>query len=146
MGSALDFVTERKHEEMGLMGSSLGGCVSILKAKDERVKALVTWATPCIKGMPFGPEVEGLRALRRDLAGYDIVEALKEVDCPYLIIHGSSDKIVPSSDAHALYEHANQPKSVMIVEGADHIFSDPVHRRKAMEATLDWFKKYLHKY
>ena len=147
LGSALDFVVgERKHEKVGLMGSSLGGCVSILKAGDERVKALVTWATPCIRGESFGLEMGVFRELQRNLAGYDITKTLRETNRPILIIHGSSDKLVPPSQARALYENANQPKNILMVEGADHVFSDPVHRRKAIEATLDWLKKYLQKY
>ena len=143
LGSALDFVVGgRKHEKVGLVGSSLGGCVSILKARDERVKALVTWATPCIRGS-FGFEIGGFQKLRRDLAGYDITKTLREIDRPILIIHGGSDRVVPPSQARALYENANRPKSIVMIEGADHVFSDPVHRGKAIELTLDWFKKYL---
>jgi len=43
---------------MGAMGSSLGGCISILTAtKDKRIKALATWATPSYLSELFSKEI-----------------------------------------------------------------------------------------
>lgn len=132
--NAMDF-TGKRYSEMGLMGSSLGGSLSILKAAfDERVKALVTWATPCV--LPeriFGPE--GSR--------YDVIGALRRKHRPILIVHGTSDEVVPISHAQTLFENANEPKRILKIDGADHVFSNPAHRRAALEATIDWFKSYL---
>jgi dipeptidyl aminopeptidase/acylaminoacyl peptidase len=50
---------------------------------------------------------------------------------------------VPLSHADALYENANEPKEIQIIEGADHRLTDPIHRGRAVELTLEWFKKYL---
>jgi len=72
-----------------------------------------------------------------------VVKAVKEVHCPVLIVHGSLDKQVPLSHAEVLYENANEPKNIQIIEGGDHRLTNPAHRRRAVELTLDWFKKYL---
>jgi len=142
---ALDFVQEQGYENVGVMGSSLGGTVAVLTAaKDRRVKALVTWATPCRLGELFrGEEIKGLEKLRQDISKYDVVRAVKKVHCPILIIHGSLDKQVPLFHAEVLYENANEPKNIQIIEGADHRITNHIHRRRAIELTLDWFKKYL---
>jgi len=142
---ALDFVQKQGYESVGVMGSSLGGTVAVLTAaKDKRVKALVTWATPCHLDDLFQVGViKGLEKLRQDVSKYNVVKAVKEVRCPILIIHGSLDEQVPLSHAEVLYENANEPKNIQIIEGANHRLTDPSHRRRAVELTLDWFKKYL---
>jgi len=143
--SALDFVEEQGYESIGVMGSSLGGTVAVLTAaKDRRVKALVTWATPCYLDELFrGEMIKGFEKLRQDVSKYDVVKAVKETRCPILIVHGSLDEQVPLSHANVLYENAKEPKGIQIIEGADHRLTDPIHRRRAVELTLEWFKKYL---
>jgi alpha-beta hydrolase superfamily lysophospholipase len=143
--SALGFVKEQNYESVGVMGSSLGGTVAVLTAaKDRRIKALVTWATPCYLHELFrGDVIEGLEKLRQDVSKYDVVKALKETRCPILIVHGSLDEIVPLSHAKVLYKNANEPKNIQIIEGADHRLTDSSHRGRAVELTLEWFKKYL---
>jgi len=143
--SALDFVEKQRYGSIGVMGSSLGGTVAVLTArKDRRVKALVTWATPCYLDELFRREViEGFEKLRKDVRKYDVVKALKETRCPVMIVHGSLDEQVPLPHAKVLYENADEPKNIQIIEGADHRLTNPIHRRKAIELTLEWFKKYL---
>jgi len=143
--SVLDFVQERGYGNIGVMGSSLGGTVAILTAaKDRRVKALVTWATPCYLEELFREEeIKGLEKLRQDVSKYNVVKAVKEIHCPVLIVHGSLDEQVPLSHAEVLYENANEQKDIQIIENADHRLTDPAHRRRAVELTLNWFKKYL---
>jgi len=141
---ALDFVQEQGYEGVGVLGSSLGGTVAVLTAAtDRRVKALVTWATPCHLDELFrGEVIKGLEKLRQDVGKYDMVKAVKEVYCPVLIVHGSLDEQVPLSHAEVLYDNANEPKNIQIIEGADHRLTNPIHRRRAVELTSDWFKKY----
>jgi len=142
---ALDFVEIQGYESIGVMGSSLGGTVAVLTAaKDRRVKALVTWATPCHLDELFREGlIEGFQKLRQDISKYDVVKAVKGMHCPILIVHGSLDQQVPLSHAEVLYKNANEPKDIQIIEGADHRLTNPINRRRAVELTLDWFKKYL---
>ena len=42
-----------------------------------------------------------------------------------------------------IYEHLQQPKRLEIIEGGDHVFSDPSHRERVINLALDWFDKYL---
>jgi len=67
---ALIFVQEQGYESVGVMGSSLGGTVAVLTAaKDKRVKALVTWATPSRLDELFqGEVIKGLENLGKMLA------------------------------------------------------------------------------
>jgi fermentation-respiration switch protein FrsA (DUF1100 family) len=115
---------------------------------------MVTLATPC--EMPWSEGLEFLveedeyiklpsgRRLKKcffeDLRRYDILRLVKEAP-PILIIHGSSDELVPLEQAYKLYEAASVPKRIEIVEGADHSFSRGLDR--ALTAIIDWFKKFL---
>lgn len=145
LSSALDFMEKKGYLNTGVMGSSLGGTASILTAaKDERVKALVTWAAPCSLDELFREGIiERLENLRLDAKKYDVVTALRDTCCPILIVHGSLDELVPTSDANALYKNANEPKDIKMINGADHRFIASIHRRKAIELTVDWFRKHL---
>ena len=142
---ALHFVQELGYDNIGIMGSSLGGTVGVLTAaKDRRVRALAIWATPCHLGELFqGEAFNGLTRLGEDIKRHNVAKAIKEVHIPVLIVHGSLDEQVPLSHAKTLYKNANEPKNIEIVEGADHRFADIIHRRKAVELTVNWFKKHL---
>jgi len=143
--AALDFVEGQGFKRVGVMGSSLGGCVAILTAsEDERIKALATWATPAyLTGLFSEAIVQRFPRLLKDAKRYSITESLRRVNRPILIIHGSLDEQVPPSHAEAIYRAANEPKSLQIIEGADHAFTNPLHRGRAIGLTLEWFKKYL---
>src|SRR3954452_9509081 len=86
VGEALTFVQHRSGidpNRLGLIGTSLGGGLALgVAAKDERVRALVTY-------FGFLPDVV------RDTA--------KRLP-PSLVLHGARDTIVPVSNAHAIQE------------------------------------------
>ena len=69
-------------------------------------------------------------------------EAVKKIKHPLLIIHGSKDAI-PVSDARRLYENANEPKRLEIIEGGSHIFVDTGHLGKVIDLSIGWIKEYL---
>lgn len=154
--AALDFLERTGKVDtrrLGVIGSSFGGMVAIA-ARDKRIKAMVTLATPCeipwSEGLEFLVEEDEYiklpsgRRLKKcffeDLRRYDILRLVKEAP-PILIIHGSSDELVPVEQAYKLYEAAPVPKRIEIVEGADHSFSRGLDR--ALTMTIDWFKKFL---
>lgn len=47
-------------------------------------------------------------------------DRIGDVDEPVLILHGTADDVIPVSHGKALYDHANEPRTLKIVEGADH--------------------------
>jgi dipeptidyl aminopeptidase/acylaminoacyl peptidase len=135
-------------DRLGLLGSSMGGFVSIFKAAaDRRVKALVLWATPAL--LEGGREVieteEGVRlqdSFYDDVKGYDARQAIQGLsNC--LFLHGEADEIVPLSHAETLYHAARPPKHLEVFPGGDHRFTNPEHRQRAIRLSLEWFQKYL---
>jgi alpha-beta hydrolase superfamily lysophospholipase len=133
-------------DHLGLLGSSLGGFISILKgALDARVRALVLWATPARLGRKVhgGEEEVLLRdAFYDDAKKYDAEKTIRRLN-KCLLLHGEADEIVPLSHAEALYQSAPSPKHMEIFTGGDHRFTNPQHRRRAIQMSLAWFQKHL---
>ena len=55
---------------------------------------------------------------------YESKSKIGKVEAPVLIFHNSGDRIVPAHHGKALYELANQPKFIEIVESAEHVMFD----------------------
>ena len=134
-------------ERLYLLGHSRGGGISILKAKeDKRVKKLCTWASLNEVGKYWTPEQ--LEQIKRDGVIYlpnkrtnqmmpirwqmyedynnnqerlSIPNAVKQLEIPMLIIHGTKDETVPVSNAmemHGWYKGAR----LFLLEGGNHNF------------------------
>ncbi|MFH1328766.1 MAG: alpha/beta fold hydrolase [Candidatus Bathyarchaeota archaeon] len=153
--AALRFLEDSKRVDtnrVGVIGSSFGGMVAI--AQDITLKAMVTLATPYkilryekpaipkkkdgYYILPSGRKIKG--SFYEDLRNYDLLQAIKHAS-PILIVHGSSDKIVPIEHAYKMYEAASEPKRIEKIENADHIFASGLE--KIIELSLHWFEKYL---
>jgi dipeptidyl aminopeptidase/acylaminoacyl peptidase len=130
----------------GILGSSFGGTTCVLKAaKDKRIKCISPWATPyrldkdgdgTISGIPFKETIFS------DFARYDILgEAGKVSDA--LVIHGEMDEVVPCEEGKTIYQNMKKPKKCVIIEGGDHVLSDPSHRDRAINLALKWFQRYF---
>ena len=61
----------------------------------------------------------------------------------YLLLHGESDELVSVWHAHKNDDLLDKPKKIEIFAGGDHRFTDDRHRSRAMQLTVDWFKKRL---
>jgi dipeptidyl aminopeptidase/acylaminoacyl peptidase len=134
-------------DRLGLLGSSMGGFISIFKASaDFRVKALALWATPSHLGDKRDVQDEENpplgEAFYRDLERYDARQAIKAVRNS-LILHGETDELVPLTQAEELYAAARAPKDLEVFPGGDHRFTNPQHRRQAIRMSLEWFQRYL---
>ena len=150
LGSAIDFMRSYPGfgKRIGLIGSSLGGYVSLIKASmDKEIKTIVIWATP------FHLDDLGSKKQKEDyplpgeaffkyLPRHRLLPLLPEVsNC--LVIHGEEDEAVPVDQAWEIFNSLGAPKEIHIIEGADHRLTQPAHRQRAMELSVEWFKKYL---
>jgi len=132
---------------IGLLGHSMGGGVAVLQAaRDERVRALVTWAATARFGrlwrpdqvsswrrsgklevanqrtgdiLPLYPDI--LDDLDRNATALDVGRAAANVRVPWLIAHGTADESVPVDDARSLLA-ANSRAELLLLNGAGHTF------------------------
>jgi len=60
-----------------------------------------------------------------------------------LLVHGDQDALVPVDHAHRVYACALNPRRLEIIPGADHRLTDPAHRRRAVQASLEWIGRFV---
>ena len=51
---------------------------------------------------------------------FDSMSKMAEVKMPVLVVHGASDRYIPSRFSQALYAAASGPKRLLLIEGATH--------------------------
>jgi len=161
--------------QLNLVGHSMGGGIAILfTARDKRIKMLITWASICECKTPWGnwPVVKmqewkatGVQYYTNGRTGqqmplyyqlyedyiqnedqFNIERAIKNLDIPILICHGTLDTAVPVACAQALKKC--QPAAGLFTVESDHVFgrSHPWQDTvlpAAMEAVVDTSLQFL---
>jgi alpha/beta superfamily hydrolase len=100
--AALTFLKGTGHQSAAIIGHSFGGAVAISAGVLSAVAAAVV-------------------AISSQLAGAHVVADLQPK--PLLLIHGTADEILPPRSSELIYERAQEPKRLMLFEGADHRLS-----------------------
>lgn len=146
--SAIDVLMQHGVHQVALVGSSLGGAVTILAAAQGGVFALATMAAVArldllpvravgLSGLSKWRsqgfvEVEGQQigySLVEDTEHINVLSAASRVQCPWLILHGVQDEVIPKSDAELLYQASGFGASLELIPDANHRFSKEAHRR-----------------
>lgn len=144
--SVLDFaLSEREYSEVLLGGHSRGGQISVLyAAQDDRITKVLAIMPSTSKTMT-GPryynwEKDGFQISKRDdphdsnkmvefkvpyshvqnRGPWQVLEEVKKVKVPILIVVGLEDKIALPEDIQELYENANVPKKILLLPGVGH--------------------------
>jgi len=162
--SAVRWVQEKGASPIGLLGSSMGGAVAILHAKeDPSIEALVTVAavgSPARiadrmdllqqktqewkeQGYLLGAEGEPGEKFLEDARRQDVVGAARGLSVPLLVMHGGADEVVPVEDAYAIHGNAGGPKALKILPGVDHRFTQAGALEEALELATEWFQRHL---
>ena len=145
----------RKFRDLGLLGFSYGGGVSICAAaQTNEVKALVTWSS--VPSFRFWrPEPEANENVSRknpmgisakffsDRPAKDIPEAYCSLTIPKLQVQGDCDIPGFREQFSENFLLAKNPKRHVLLPGADHSFSNWTHRKKAIALSIAWFRRFL---
>ena len=147
----VDYAKRRKliKEKFGLFGHSRGGGIAILAttAADSDVSALATWAAISypnrwsdenaatwrrqgyadVTNSRTGQVMRMGTALLDDIelhgkAKLNIEAAAAKIKVPWLIVHGTADETVPSSEAERLHAQSPGMSTLRLIEGANHSF------------------------
>jgi pimeloyl-ACP methyl ester carboxylesterase len=143
--AALQLMRELGFARPALVGSSLGGAVAVLvAAADREIAALVTAAAPAVlpkrPRAAWGVEAAALDAFFDDASRHDVGAAAARVTCPWLVIHGADDEVVPPEDARELVR-ANPSARLIMRPGADHRFADPAQRQWLVKTIVDALRR-----
>jgi hypothetical protein len=122
-------------------GHSMGGAVGVLRAsRDARIRLLISLAgmvhTQAFAQREFGQVVPGQgcmwdepgcplsQAYVDDMARiHSVVEFAPLIKVPWLWVHGTADDVVPIQDSRDIFARANEPKQLLEVPGAGHVFA-----------------------
>lgn len=149
MQAALDYLLALPEiKQIGALGTSLGGAVVVRTATvDPRLQAIVVESSfsslaaavddtfedrSIFPKWPFAPL---LIALAEQRAGFKVSQVDSGRDLamlsprPVLIIHGRDDQLFPVDHALRMYEAAQEPKELWLIEGLGH--ASPVIGREA---------------
>jgi hypothetical protein len=113
-----------------------------------RFPGVPLWAV----GMSFGawvattvgaadPRVTALLAVAPAVGHYDF-DGLKTAGKPAFVIHGEEDELAPIRQVRRLYGEMAEPKELVVIEGADHVFDGRTSMvGEAIEDLLGDFEK-----
>ena len=114
---------EEKAEEEGItaviLGKSLGSAVAIHVATQTPPAALIldsaftSMREITMTVTPWLPD-----AMLPEL--YESLNVVPKLTCPTLVIHGRNDTLVPLAHGQALFDTMTCPKTMRIIDGADH--------------------------
>ena len=162
LSSVVNWGAEQGYSEFIISGRSFGGTTAICYApSDSRVVGISSWAAVARPLKLFSSslvngeaksESEGLIILKsnevqvsikkeflKDLEKHDILKITTRIkQSNFLIIHGTKDNDVPPADADLIWEAAREPKKLVMIEGADHTFSE--HRDILWSTFFRWLE------
>ena len=137
-------------------GHSMGGAVGVsVASQDDRITGLISLAgmvntkkfamtefgevTPD-KGFMWDDEDCPLsQSFMDDLNGIDtLLDKGTSINVPWLLIHGTEDDVVLIDDTHDIHEKAGENCTKLIIEGADHVFSDAEHMKLMVNGAVKW--------
>ncbi len=142
------------------VGHSMGGAVGVIQAaRDPRIRVLVSLAgmthTADFVRREFGDETPGAgfmwededcplsQAYVDDLTSIgDTLKSAEAVTQPWLLVHGTSDDVIPLQDGLDAFEAARSEKQWLAVEGAGHVFDESTYPQ-VVEAIDAWLKKHF---
>ena len=113
---------ETLSHRIGVFGASTGGGAALAAAARKAAVAAVV-----------------SRGGRPDLAG----SAPVHVRCPTLFIVGGMDDVVVELNMEAFEKLAANPKEMVIVPGASHLFEEPGKLQEVARLAAEWFARHL---
>lgn len=149
-------------ERVGLLGLSLGGAVAATLAPSIHAKAVVLWsavahtarlrelvkkAAKKIPGKAGAFEYDARELHPRLVEDVLKVEPVRHLACypgPTLIIHPEKDEAIPASHARDFFQAAgSETKELVIIAGADHVYTSVPWEQEAIHRTVQWFGRHL---
>jgi dienelactone hydrolase len=146
---AIKFMKEKGMKKIGVLGASLGGCVTLL-AYEKNMDCIILWFPVVfltdIKATKFfikhKEEImkkgkilyeDDKKRNKKYFVGKELCkewfktkqhENIKNITCSVLFITGDKDEVVPPEQSYKGHEMANKPKALEIIKGANHCWKD----------------------
>ena len=121
--AAYHYLSDIRHIDparLVLFGRSLGAAVAGNLASERPVAGLILESAFPSVAVMAKQQFGGLPAHWLLGSRFPLIERLKSIHVPILMIHGDQDTIVPFSLGQQVFRAAPEPKSLYVVKGADH--------------------------
>jgi len=106
-------------ENIILFGRSIGTTVAINIAQNKDIQGIIL-VTPLTSGEYLAKAI-GLGSVASLAEGsFDNITKIESIKSPLLVIHGTSDRIIPYSMGREIFERANVKKEFVKIDGANH--------------------------
>jgi len=135
--------------KLGAVGLSMGGLVGCHIAAEGLVDAFVSWSAPVDFASGFAEERAkntvgkslggNLDSFMQDIMKYNPIRVTPNIAVPVLAVAGEKDEMVPPSQARLLFDSTGGAKSLYMIGGADHVFSN--HQSEVIGISLAWLKQ-----
>ncbi len=144
----------------GLIGHSLGGAAAILSAdRLKTVRWIVTIGAPssvehvthlfadrladieaagCAPVTIAGRTFDLDRGFLDDLTNHDVLQAVAELDRPYLVVHARDDEVVGFDQGQTLFAAAAEPKAFLALETGGHLLGPRAAAEQALAGIVAW--------
>ena len=164
--TAVSLLLTRKIRTVGVAGHSMGAMLSLLSAQnDPRLSAVgfIAGSSQAARvrevfpkediekaekdgeagSMAYGRAIRLRREFLLDVEKYNVGHAAATLGRPILIVHGTADETIPYYHARQLHNWCSEPKTLELLDGADHLFKDEKHLKEMTKKVADWFAKHL---
>ncbi|RPI05747.1 MAG: alpha/beta hydrolase [Ignavibacteriae bacterium] len=153
--------TDASVGNIGIYGTSMGGAVAIQAAAlDPRIACIVSEGSYSALKIVFVDYQKRIIKLpwhflrnvalvqSQKLANFKArlvapIEDIHRVHVPVLIAHGKNDSFIKSEYSKLLYEAANHPKQLLLVQGADHNDVWEIGGESYKNSIASFFEQYL---
>jgi fermentation-respiration switch protein FrsA (DUF1100 family) len=153
--------TDVKIGKIGIYGTSMGGAVAIQAAAiDLRISAVISEGSYTALRVVFVDYQKRIIKMpwhflrnialvqSQKMANFKArlvapVEDIKRVHAPVLIVHGKEDSFIKSDYSKLLYDAANEPKHMLLIDGAGHNDVWEVGGVTYEHAVVSFFLKHL---
>lgn len=158
--AVIDAAAAAGYGHIVVVGHSMGAAVAVMLAsQDPRIRALVSLAgmvdTRRFALAEFGevepdkgtmwdePECPLSGAFMKDLCETigSVLPHAKAVTVPWLLIHGTADDVVLPDDSKLVRDTRGEDVEMVLIEGADHSFNEPSHKKQMISALVKWLDK-----
>lgn len=163
IANAVKFLKEEKGETtVGVWGGSAGASAAIIAGVESSgIDAIVAdspYANLKIAASRYGKEEEDklmqiffpfYMGVARFTLNFDVYEKtdistrVKNLDVPLFLIHGLEDKALDPVNSQLIYENAEGPKRLWLVEGAWHVGAHEIYPEEYQRRVSSFFESYL---
>lgn len=155
LGAVIDAAMAEGYGEIVYAGHSMGGAVGVLRtSEDSRIGRLISLAgmvhTAKFAEVEFGgvtpgegcmwddPDCPLSTVFVKDMNAIgSVLPRAGRVTAPWLLVHGDADDVVPIEESREIFAAANEPKKLVEVPGAGHVFAGD-GLQPMIDAVLNW--------